>query len=306
MARNEQQTGTMQGGGAPEAGRGPGKGRKMVARPATLRARTEIGKNMVRLSFDAPAMVGIDPVSEAPTDRYVKLLFIPEGAGYEWPFDLRKIKEAVPGELQPVRRTYTLRNVDPAAGTFDIDFYQHGDTGLASRWAATARIGETIAYLGPGGAWRPEPGYSHFVLAGDESAAPAIAEAMAQLPAGASAQVFIEIADAGSRIRLSTPSCDLEQLPEGVQLEWVERGDAVPGAKLVEKLRGSSFPDVPTSWFVHGVAEMVKDVRRLLFVERSVAKQDASISGYWRLGATEDVWQATKRELLAEWEAQEK
>jgi hypothetical protein len=48
--------------------------------------------------------------------------------------------------------------------------------------------------------------------------------------------------------------------------------------------------------FVHGEATFVKDLRRLLFVERGVPRTGQSISGYWRLGHDEDRWQATKRE----------
>ena len=42
-----------------------------------------------------------------------------------------------------------------------------------------------------------------------------------------------------------------------------------------------------------------------LFVERGVAKQDASISGYWRTGMTEDGWQSSKHEFVAGMEAEE-
>jgi hypothetical protein len=48
--------------------------------------------------------------------------------------------------------------------------------------------------------------------------------------------------------------------------------------------------------FVHGEAGFVRDLRRLLFVERGVPRAGQSISGYWRTGHDEDRWQATKRE----------
>jgi len=48
--------------------------------------------------------------------------------------------------------------------------------------------------------------------------------------------------------------------------------------------------------FVHGEAGFVKELRRLLLVDRGVPRARVSISGYWRLGHDEDRWQATKRE----------
>jgi uncharacterized lipoprotein YmbA len=59
------------------------------------------------------------------------------------------------------------------------------------------------------------------------------------------------------------------------------------------------------SWFVHGVAEMIRDMRRHLFVDNGIPKADVSISGYWRLGMVEDEWQASKREFTEEIEAAE-
>jgi hypothetical protein len=47
---------------------------------------------------------------------------------------------------------------------------------------------------------------------------------------------------------------------------------------------------------VHGEAGFVKELRRLLRVERSIPMDQLSISGYWRTGQDEDGWQSTKRE----------
>ena len=57
--------------------------------------------------------------------------------------------------------------------------------------------------------------------------------------------------------------------------------------------------------FVHGVAEMIKDLRRFLFVELGLHRSDVSISGYWRSGMNEDGWQSSKHEFVAGMEAEE-
>ena len=134
-------------------------------------------------------------------------------------------------------------------------------------------------------------------------------EGLAALPALATSFTLIEVADAAAEMPLPT------ELGAGHEVRFVHRNGATHGTALVQALReycsGTAFEanGIPraaaTAWFVHGVAEMVKEVRSLLFVELGVAKDDASISGYWRLGMTEDQWQASKMEFVAQAEAEE-
>ncbi|AKE41014.1 siderophore-interacting protein [Corynebacterium kutscheri] len=266
----------------------------LEAYEATVIAHTWINKELIRISFLALAITNkkLDF-----SDHYVKLLFIPPEAQYNWPFDLAEITRTLPRKLQPIKRTYTLCNIDQKAGTFDIIFLAHGANGFAGVWAQKAQIGDVLPFVGPGGAWAPSH-HKHYVLAGDESAIPAIMEATHRLN-GASADVFLEVSSATSHF-------DLPQIP-GIAIYWVDRNGATPGTMLVQALR--LLPDTSfnsdTGWFIHGVAEMVKDVRRLLFVDRQVAKSDVSISGYWRLGMTEDEWQSSKIVFNRDNEAEE-
>lgn len=267
----------------------PRKERK--AQEATVTGRTELSPDMVRLSFTAPDLKGKELNF---TDHYVKLLFAPEGADYSWPFDLAELQELAE---RPVTRTYTFRRVDTTTGDFDLDFVLHGDEGLAGPWARNAQIGDRLGFLGPGGAWRPEDTYEHVVLAGDEAAAPAIAASIEHLPAGTTADVYVEIAAEGHEFEM--PERD------GVRLTWVPRNGATEGTELSRVVRAAGYPEKKTSWFIHGVAEMIKEMRRFLFVEGDVDRADASISGYWRLGMTEDGWQASKRDFVEEMEREE-
>lgn len=270
------------------------KRRVMKAKGATVTATRRLSPDLIRISFDCPDVIG----AELPfTDHYVKLLFVPENADYSWPFDLAEVRETKPREMLPVTRTYTICNVDTVAGTFDIDFVAHGAEGLAGPWAQQAAIGDAIGFSGPGGAWKPEGDYEHFVLAGDEAAAPAIVEALKRLPEGTTATAYIEIASQEALFDVpSAPSTDVV---------WVPRDGAVHGAQLIEAVRAGGYPEKKTSWFIHGVAEMVKETRRFLFVDGDIDKKDASISGYWRLGLTEDQWQGSKREFSEAMEAEE-
>lgn len=238
-------------------------------RSAVVERREQLSPQLVRLHCRSEDLVG----TELPfTDHYIKIAF---------------------GD---VTRTYTVRSFDSATGRMAVDFVVHGTDGLAGPWAASVEPGAQFQFRGPGGKWAPSDEHTSFVFVGDESAAPAICAALEALPAGASATVLLEIEHADATF----------PVPDGdaVDLRWVVRDGARPGERLAAAVRELDAPD-DAAWFVHGVAEMIKDVRRLLFVERNVPRDVVSISGYWRLGLTEDSWQASKHDFVAAIEAEE-
>jgi NADPH-dependent ferric siderophore reductase len=229
------------------------------------------------------------------TDHYVKLLFAAEGVTYPEPFDMARIREEFPREQWPVTRTYTVRAWDPELRELTLDFVIHGDEGLAGPWAMRVQAGEVVRFLGPGGAYAPDPEADWHLLAGDESALPAIAASLEALPDGAVARAFVEVAGPEEE----------QKIASHVDVVWLHRGDRPVGEALVEAVRGLKFPEGRVHAFVHGEAGFVKDLRRLLRVEQAVAREDLSISGYWRLGHNEDGWQAAKRDWNAQVEVEQ-
>ncbi|KAA8723346.1 siderophore-interacting protein [Corynebacterium phocae] len=272
----------------------PKPANKRRVNEATVTGRQELSPNMVRIFANAPGLQGMDLDK---TDHYIKIIFAPPGAQYCWPFDFEEAKKTQPKDFRPVTRTYTLRRVDTRTGDMAIDFVIHGDAGIAGPWARDVEVGATFGFRGPGGGWSPTADYDHFVLAGDESASPAIAAGLEKIPAGSTAIAFVEVEAEGHQMPMPER--------EDVEVRFVMRNGAMPGTALSRAVRNYTPPAGHTAWFIHGVAEMVKDLRRNLFVERQVAKKDASVSGYWRLKMTEDQWQATKHTFVAEMEAQE-
>jgi len=229
------------------------------------------------------------------TDHYVKLLFGPEGVSYPEPFDMQRIREEFPREQWPVTRTYTVRAWNPEQRELTLDFVVHGDEGLAGPWATRVQPGEIVRFMGPGGAYAPDAGADWHLFAGDESALPAIATALESLPDGAVARAFIEV---------SGPE-EEQKIESDVEVVWLHRGERPLGQALVEAVRALEFPEGRVHAFVHGEAAFVKELRKLLRVERAIAREDLSISGYWRLGHNEDGWQASKREWNAQVEAEQ-
>ncbi|QES40609.1 NADPH-dependent ferric siderophore reductase [Streptomyces venezuelae] len=229
------------------------------------------------------------------TDHYVKLLFDAEGVTYPEPFDMQRIREEFPRDQWPVTRTYTVRSWDPEARELALDFVIHGDEGLAGPWARDVRPGATMRLLGPGGAYAPDADADWHLLAGDESALPAIAAAAEALPEGAAAHIFIEVEGQDEEQKIATTA----------EVTWLHRGDRPVGELLIEAVRSLEFPPGTLQAFVHGEAGFVKELRRYLRMEREIPRDQLSISGYWRLGHNEDGWQASKREWNAQVEAEQ-
>ncbi|KOX27810.1 MULTISPECIES: siderophore-interacting protein [Streptomyces] len=229
------------------------------------------------------------------TDHYVKLLFPAGGATYPEPFDMERIREDFPREQWPVTRTYTVRHWDAEHREMTLDFVIHGDEGLAGPWATRVRPGEKIHFMGPGGAYAPDPAADWHLFAGDESALPAIARSLEALPDGARAFAFVEVEGPEEE----------QKIDSDVEVVWLHRAGRPAGQALVEAVRALDFPGGRLHAFVHGEAACVKELRRYLRVEREIPREDLSISGYWRLGHNEDGWQASKREWNARIEAEQ-
>lgn len=245
--------------------------------PLTVEAKEQLSPGMVRVRFRGDLAAFAD---SAWTDRYVKLAFAP--AGQTGPADLA-------GGGRPTLRTYTVTELDVAAGTLAIDFVVHGDTGVAGPWAAAVEPGETISVRGPGGAYAPDTSADWHLLAGDEAALPAIRQSLAALPADAQGYAVVQV---------EGPSYQQEvTAPRGIDLTWLHRSDpAHPG--LADAVRALPWREGRVHAFVHGEAQAVMhEIRPYLFTERQVPRADVSISGYWRTGRTEETFREWKAEL---------
>jgi NADPH-dependent ferric siderophore reductase len=269
--------------------------RTLLAREVEVVRTERITPHMVRLVLGGAGLDGFDATEF--TDHYIKVLFVREGVSYPEPFDIMRIREELAPELWPVSRTYTVRAWDPALRELTVDFVVHGDEGVAGPWAARARPGETVRILGPGGGYAPDPNADWHLLAGDESALPAIAAALERMPDDAVVHAFVEVADATEEQKIVSPA--------GAEVSWVHRGARPVGEALIEAVGALEFPAGTASAFVHGEAGFVKELRRLLRLERGIPRERLSISGYWRLGQSDEAWRVAKREWNAQVEAEQ-
>jgi NADPH-dependent ferric siderophore reductase len=268
-------------------------GRTRPARPQAVLSvlhREWISPHTVRITAGGP---GFDVLRMNEfTDKYAKIIFADPGLALTPPYDLAALRESLPPDRRPVTRTYTLRRADPAGRELAIDFVVHGDEGIAAPWAAHAEPGDTLTLSGAGGAYLPDPDSDWHLLAGDESALPAICCALEALPADARGVAYLETCDPGEHLDATPPS--------GIEVIWLHRPG--PGSQprlLADALLAGHWLSGRADVFAHGERESMKAIRSVLRGRLGDGDQ-LSLSGYWASGRTEDVFQSEKRQPIGQ------
>jgi NADPH-dependent ferric siderophore reductase len=173
-------------------------------------------------------------------------------------------------------RTYTVRRWDPERGELDLDFVRHG-VGPAAAWAYSVQPGETVQWAGPKMSAPHPVGVDWTLVAGDETALPAIGRWLEEWPEGARGQVFVEVAEASHR-QLDLP------VPDGVELTWLTRDGAEPGTTslLFDAITSADWWEGKAFAWVAGETLTLTPIRRWLRGEKGLAKEQVEVTGYWR------------------------
>ena len=224
---------------------------------------------------------GGDMARFAEGGLHVRLLFPPAGlAQPEWPTVGEDGRVVWPkGAAKLTGRVYTIRSIDVAKGEIELDFVMHeGNKYPGSGFAADAKAGQIVGMTGPGGLG-PSPA-DWYLLAGDETALPAIGRILAGLPAAARAVVRIEIADAAEEQPLASPA--------RLDLVWLHRGDAEAGTTtlLEDAVRAVEWPAADARVFAWAGCEhkTFRIIRKYLRSERGLTREQHMIAAYWRCG----------------------
>ena len=218
-------------------------------------------------------------------DDHVKLLLPPAGSDtlvLPPPGPDGRPDFAAAGLAPPIARDYTPRRVDRAARTLQIDFTLHGD-GPAARWAARARVGDPVHVAGPRGSMVVPTDLRWQWLIGDESALPAIARRLEELPEAVEVTVVLETASADEPL----PPLALGPRRRLLRVGRPAAGDAAAlAAPLVEAVRGLPAPGGRGHAFAAAESHTVRAVREVLVERHGLAKGQVRASAYWRRGAS--------------------
>ncbi|WPF66588.1 MULTISPECIES: siderophore-interacting protein [unclassified Corynebacterium] len=297
-----------------------------VARAQVIRAE-RLSPHFVRVTLGGPGMAEIGNTGNPVYDQRIKLIFPPRATGalpdlagsQNWYQDWLALPEDRRGDM----RTYSIRELRPAASTTDapeliVDFVLHLDpaaTGPAAQWAAQATPGAEVLVVGPragvdsGSGIEFRPGAAQSItLCGDETAAPAIARILEDLHhhhPDLSARAYIEVPTRADCLPIASPA----------PITWLPREGAPLGdllrQSLREHLRGKGGVDkhkvpephlvgdkaqllweVPEAtgegeyFWIAGESGVVQDLRRYLVREVGVARSQVAFMGYWRRGVS--------------------
>ena len=192
----------------------------MILDEVEVVAVERLSPSFVRVVFGGPALAGFG-VDGPLYDQRIKLVFpgadgrVPSVAGADesW-FDTWLAR---PEEERGHMRTYTVREVrgSGADTRLVVDLVLHladGATGPGSRWAAAAVVGDRVVVMAPRrgepfGGIEFAPGDARRVLlAGDETAVPAICAILRDLPSDAQGAAFLEVPDTDDVLEVPAPA----------------------------------------------------------------------------------------------------
>ncbi|RCS24386.1 siderophore-interacting protein [Phyllobacterium salinisoli] len=224
---------------------------------------------------------------------HVRLFFPPKGVvAPQWPVTGEDGRPLWPdGEMKLTNRVYTIRNIDVAKGEVDIDIVLHeGDETPGSSFALNAGVGDPVGMTGPGGGSIGEADW--YLLAGDETAIPAIGRILEDLPAHVKAVVRVEVDSAAEEQALRSDA--------DVDLVWLHRKGQGAGTTtlLADAVRAVEFPDEGTRLFAWAGCEFAafRAIRSYLRKERKLDRQDHLVVAYWRHGFDGDNARRDKEE----------
>jgi len=227
----------------------------------------DLSPNFRRITFGGYSLRGFG-VHGDTLDLRIKLLIPSRAAdGTELPLPAFNTSQAgwyrdwlaMDPDVRGAMRTYTVREarLDAVYPEIDVDFALHGgDRGLsretsgpAANWAVNAKPGDALTIIGPnnraahcitaetysGIEWRPGLA-QRILLAGDETAVPAISAILEALPPYMSGHAFLEVQQAADFLELSSPA--------DIEITWLARGAAIGrsrphGQLLQDAVRGA-------------------------------------------------------------------
>ncbi|MEM9280006.1 MAG: siderophore-interacting protein [Pseudomonadota bacterium] len=236
----------------------------------SLKKREEIFPGIIRLTLSS------DGLQNFPKDGlHVKLMHPKNTTEHPvWPGVAPNGMTVWPkGEDELHVRYFTIRNVRVDAGEIDIDVVQHKG-GMISDWAYSAAVGELIGIMGPGGGSVPDVA-GNLLLAGDETALPAIARILEELPSGQKGKVVA-----------AAPNLEtLHSYLPSSNMEYHSLETASFRAECENFIEGLYTADIPPdyAWF-GGEFSNANDIRKIFKEKFGLSKGKQLSVSYWEMG----------------------
>lgn len=256
---------------------------KPPPRILTVKKAWHLTPNMIRVTFAGEALAGLAENREGANCK----IMLPEPGETRIAFEAR-----FQSGPQPARRTYTVRNHRPDMLEMDIDFVDHGDHGPASAWARAAEPGAFLGFAGPGPVKLASFHADFYLIAADMSALPVAAATLEALPRDARGLALFEITAEEDRQEIA--------IPDGINVRWMIHPEPHrPSTAMINVIQAMDWPKGRVQTCIAGEHNAVRALRAYIIGEKGLAKADAYISGYWKIGLVEDDHQVLKRSEAA-------
>jgi NADPH-dependent ferric siderophore reductase len=177
---------------------------------------------------------------------------------------------------RPVRRRYTIRELDRARDAVVIDVVMHGG-GPGEQWIADAKAGDTIESIAPRGKVFPAQGMDWHLFVGDESAIPMVSAMIESLPAACQSLVLLEVPESADQRPI--------QGAGPVRTVWLAR-DGRPAGEATELARAVQETTLPPGRghaYIAAEAKVVLALRDEL-AARGLPPERISPKAYWGRG----------------------
>ncbi|MTH35865.1 siderophore-interacting protein [Paracoccus limosus] len=219
-----------------------------------------IARDFLRLRLHG---ADLDRLAHADSMHF-RLVLPPQGdAAPEWPRMGANGQTLWPSGAKTLHRpVYTVRAIDAAAGWLDTDIFLHPG-GRVTDWALSAPAGQKVGLSGPSGGGVPFR--SRLLLAGDETAYPAMARIIAARP-DAQGQVWL-LGASGDYPFPDSPGLMRQHLPGGAPA-------------LTARLRDDPPPADAFLWMAAEKAA-IGALRELIFDQIGHDKHQTHLAAYW-------------------------
>jgi NADPH-dependent ferric siderophore reductase len=235
----------------------------------------DVSSHVRRITFASTNLKRFDTLSAL----HVKLLLPPDGVRLCLPrLSLNGTVDWGSEQERAIVRKYTIRRIDPSAGTLEIDFVLHDHGGPGSCFAINAQISDEIGMVGPGGGSARPADWNLFI--GDETALPAIARLMEALPEDAQGTAIIEVADESDEQDLVHKA--------NIDIRWFYRNRLASPHSLSEHAALIKPPSSGSifAWAGTEFSEFRK-IRSDWRTQKGIAKDDHLAVAYWRTGVSQ-------------------
>lgn len=179
-------------------------------------------------------------------------------------------------------REYTPLAWNSEDGWLDLEFALHPGTGPGSTWAASAELGSVVGIGGPRGSMVVTGRPDGWLLAGDETAVPAMRRFAHLMDSGAVGRILVEVPGPDHELPIDAPP--------GVTVEQVHRGNLPAGDALAARLAGLTAGDRPDGdvfGFIAAEQGIVRPGRELLLSRWGLDADRVVVKGYWKRGEAE-------------------